>query len=95
MTNDPELSEKISSEDDQGVDQPQPFSKFQLEDQTFSKSQFQNQDNTKDFPKVLGTSWNHVDDKLVFTFKNLTSYLQKKSSRNESFSVLLQRYSIL
>ena len=26
MTNDPELSEKISSEDDQGVDQPQPFS---------------------------------------------------------------------
>lgn len=37
MTNDPELSEKISSEDNHGVDQPQPFSKFQLEDQTFSK----------------------------------------------------------
>ena len=37
MTNDPELTEKISSEDNQGVDQPQPFSKFQLEDQTFSK----------------------------------------------------------
>ena len=43
--------------------------------QTFSKSQFQNQDNTEDFPKVLGTSWNHADDKLFFTFKNLTSYL--------------------
>ena len=78
MTNDPELSEKISSEEDQGVNQPQPLSKFQLEDQTFSKSQFQNQDNTEDFPKVLGTSWNHADDKLVFTFKNLTSYLAEE-----------------
>ena len=78
MTNDSELSEKISSEEDQGVNQPQPLSKFQLEDQTFSKSQFQNQDNTEDFPKVLGTSWNHADDKLVFTFKNLTSYLAEE-----------------
>ena len=78
MTNDSELSEKISSEEDQGVNQPQPLSKFQLEDQTFSKSQFQNQDITEDFPKVLGTSWNHADDKLVFTFKNLTSYLAEE-----------------
>ena len=78
MTNDPELSEKISSEEDQGVDQPKPVSKFQLEDQTFSKSQFQSQDNTEDFPKVLGTSWNHAGDKLVFTLKNLTSYLAEE-----------------
>jgi len=34
--------------------------------------QFQN------FSKVLGTSCNHADDKLVFTFKNLTSYLAKE-----------------
>ena len=54
------------------------FSKFQLEDETFSKSQFQSQENTEDFPKVLGTSWNHVDDKLVFTFKNLTSCLAEE-----------------
>jgi len=94
MTNDPELSEKISSEDDQGVDQPQPFSKFQLE-----VAVVRTRITQRTFPKFwehLGFgSWNHADDKLVFTFKNLTSYLQKKSSRNESFSVLLQRYSIL
>ena len=78
ITNDLELSEKIRSEEDQGVNQQQPFLKFQLEDQTFSKLQFQNQDNTEDFFKVLGTSWNHVDDKLVFTFKNITSYLAEE-----------------
>jgi len=78
MTNDPELSEKIRSGEDQGVNQQQPLPKFPLEDQTFSKSQFQNQDNTEGFPKVSGTSWNHADDKLVFTFKNLTSYLAEE-----------------
>ena len=46
MTNDPELSEKIRSREDQGVNQQQPFPEFEQEDQTFSKSQFQNQDNT-------------------------------------------------
>ena len=75
ITNDPKLSEKIKSEEDQGVNQQQPFLEFQQEDQTLSKSQFQNQDNTEDFPKVLGTFWNHADDKLVFNFKNLTSFL--------------------
>ena len=75
ITNDLELSEKIKSEEDQGVNQQQPFLEFQQEDQILSKSQFQNQDNTEDFPKVLGTFWNHADDKLVFTFKNLTSFL--------------------
>ena len=30
MTSDPELSAKKCSEEDQGVDQPQPVSKFQL-----------------------------------------------------------------
>ena len=60
------------------MDQLQPFSKFQLEDQTFSKSQFQSQDNTEDFPKVLGTSGNLADDKLVFTFKNLSSCLAEE-----------------
>ena len=60
------------------MDQQEPFPEFQLEDQTFSKSQFQNQDNTEDFFRVLGTSWNHADDKLVFTFKNLTSYLAEE-----------------
>ena len=81
MTNDPELSEKISSEEDQGVNQPQPVSKFQLEDQTFLKSQFQNQENREDYPKFLGTSWNHADDKPVFTFKNLTSYLAEEITK--------------
>ena len=60
------------------MNQQHPFPEFQLEDQTFSKLQFQNQDNTEDFPKVLGTSWNHADEKLVFTFNNLTSYLEEE-----------------
>ena len=60
------------------MNQQQPFPEFQQEGQTFSKSKFQNQDNTKDFPKVLGTFWNHADDKLVFTFKSLTSYLAEE-----------------
>lgn len=86
MTNDPELSEKISSEDDQGVDQPQPFHKFQLEDQIFSKSQFQNQDNTEDFPKVLGTSWNHSDDKLVFLPSRISQVMCRRNHHETNHS---------
>lgn len=78
MTNNQELADRIKSEEFQGVSRQQPIPVFQQEDQTFSKSQFQNQDNTEDLPRVLGTSWNHADDKLVFTFKNVTSYLTEE-----------------
>ena len=35
-------------------------------------------DNSEGLPKVLGTSWNPIEDKLVFTFKSLTSYLTEE-----------------
>ena len=35
-------------------------------------------DNSEGLPKVLGTSWNPIEDKLVFTFKSLTSYLAEE-----------------
>lgn len=47
MTNNQELADRIKSEEFQGVSRQQPIPVFQQEDQTFSKSQFQNQDNTE------------------------------------------------
>ena len=78
LTNDQELADRINAEEDQGGSQQQPILEFQQEDQTFSKSQFKCQENTEDYPRVLGTSWNHAADKLVFTFKNLTSQLTEE-----------------
>ncbi|KAL9969544.1 hypothetical protein ACROYT_G021769 [Oculina patagonica] len=78
LTNDQELANRINAEEDQGGSQQQPIPEFQQEDQTFSKSQFKCQENTEDLPRVLGTSWNHAADKLVFTFKNLTSHLTEE-----------------
>lgn len=59
----------------QGATRHHPTLSLQQEDKTFSKTQFHNVDNSESFPKLLGTSWNNTEDKLVFTFKNLTSYL--------------------
>ena len=78
LTNDQELADRINAEEDQWGSQQQPILEFQQEDQTFSKSQFKCQENTEDYPRVLGTSWNRAADKLVFTFKNLTSQLTEE-----------------
>lgn len=69
MTNNQELADRIKSEEFQGVSRQQPIPVFQQEDQTFSKSQFQNQDNTE--PRGIMQMIN-------FTFKNVTSYLTEE-----------------
>ena len=78
LTNDQELTNRIKSEESQVAIQHHPSPDLQQEDQTFSKTQFQNVDNSEGLPKVLGTSWKPIEDKLVFTFKSLTSYLTEE-----------------
>ncbi|XP_068756194.1 uncharacterized protein [Montipora capricornis] len=80
LTNDQEeLANRIkSAEEGQVAIQHHPPPDLQQEDKTFSETQFQNVDNSEGLPKVLGTSWNPIKDKLVFTFKSLTSYLTEE-----------------
>ena len=78
LTNDQELANRIKSEEGQVAIQHHPSPDLQRDDQTFSKTQFQNVDNSEGLRKVLGTSWNPIEDKLVFTFKSLTSYLTEE-----------------